>query len=405
MINNEAFEKLNNLLAVGAITQDEYDTQLALLLDSMHDDTSVDQQQVSYSDDNAPKAPKHRLTGKTIRVIVIIAICIVIGVMLLIILPPRMEIWSVENTINSIGEVTLEDRETIQLAEDAYSKLDEEKKQQVRNYDLIGEAKDALTVLETEALISDIGEIDLDSDSAITSAQYSFDKLPDELKNAVKNQDILNKAKSEYSILKMIADIDNLDPVSLTNRDISTLHYTYLKMTDDEKSRITNSKILLDAMSEYDRLLDEDKARKVAEVEQQKQAEIDAKQAEIDALKASIKIRAWNGTPDFLGGFYVYVNYTNLTEKTIKYANFEVAFYNAVGDQIENEYHIGGGMTEGLSDTGPFGSGEGRSGTYWRWGTFYNSTISVTKLVSAKIEYTDGTFLNISSSEIEYVVY
>ena len=94
---------------------------------------------------------------------------------------------------------------------------------------------------------------------------------------------------------------------------------------------------------------------------------------------------------------------TNKSTKTIKYLNFGVTFYNSVGDVVLPDYS--NQRINYCTDTGPFATGQGRSGSNWYWGKFYDSTISSVELVYLQIDYMDGTSKLFSAEELKYVEY
>ena len=92
--------------------------------------------------------------------------------------------------------------------------------------------------------------------------------------------------------------------------------------------------------------------------------------------------------PNSAGGVSVYTVPRITSPKTIKYVNFTVEPYNAVGDiqsgQIRNESK----MT--LEKVGPFTFGD--KVTLWGWdNVWYNQTITCVELLSVDVEYMDGS--------------
>ncbi|NLB91760.1 MAG: S-layer homology domain-containing protein, partial [Clostridiales bacterium] len=108
----------------------------------------------------------------------------------------------------------------------------------------------------------------------------------------------------------------------------------------------------------------------------------------------------WISSHDSAGGVKLYMNYTNKSPKTIKYLNFDVSFYNAVGDPI-NTWMVD--RVEKCYHTGPTRTGEGLSGTNWYWGKYYDWDIYSVRLVGLSIEYMDGTVWTASKSDLESI--
>ena len=144
--------------------------------------------------------------------------------------------------------------------------------------------------------------------------------------------------------------------------------------------------------------------RELAEkaAKEKEQEEQDKIQKEIEEAKSIIQVtKVAVSEPDSAGGVELYFNFVNKSEKTIKYVYFAVTFYNAVGDVVNGKYNYG--SVNYCQDTGPFATGEGRTGTWWYWGDFYNWDIKTVKLVSLSIEYMDGTTISLTPEQIEYV--
>ena len=128
--------------------------------------------------------------------------------------------------------------------------------------------------------------------------------------------------------------------------------------------------------------------------------------AEEQRLKDTIRVRrVWTSNPDSAGGVELYINFTNMSDKTIKYVTFGVKLYNAVGDVVECKYDNALFGVYYCKDTGPYEKGEGLSGTSWHWGDFYNWDIDHAELVSVEIEYMDGTETEIDGDDIGIIQY
>ena len=113
--------------------------------------------------------------------------------------------------------------------------------------------------------------------------------------------------------------------------------------------------------------------------------------------------RIWVSKPDSAGGVELYFNFTNNSDKVIKYITFGATFYNAVGDVVTCKYKRD--VINYCSDTGPYAKGEGLSGSGWYWGDYYNWDIKSVKLVYLSIEYMDGTEYAFSNDQIEAIQY
>ena len=249
----------------------------------------------------------------------------------------QLAIQTVTDTINQIGTVTLENEEAVTLAVETYNKFDESIQQKIENRDILFTAEETLTQLKIEkaqSAIEAIGNVTLDSKAAIDAASDAFNSIPTASRVKVENREKLTKAKETYD--------------ALVN-------------------------------------------------EQKRQAEIEDARKLIRVTKVAVS------APDSAGGVELYFNFINESEKTIKYVYFSVTFYNAVGDVVNGQYNYG--TVNYCKDTGPFATGEGRTGTWWHWGDYYNWDITSVKLVDLSIEYTDGTTVTFTKDQVDGVQY
>lgn len=90
----------------------------------------------------------------------------------------------------------------------------------------------------------------------------------------------------------------------------------------------------------------------------------------------------------------------NTSVKTIKYINYKVTPYNAVGDVQSDS--ISGMSTKPLKDTGPYSNNQLILGGWTAW---YNNTIRCFVIQSIKIEYMDGSILTYGNpAEVQKVM-
>ncbi len=114
---------------------------------------------------------------------------------------------NVESLIDAIGDVTLESREAIETAENAYDELTRVQKQQVENYETLVLARMAYdelekdAIAETIALIEAIGEVTADSEAAIVAAEEAYNALTAEQQAQVTNAADLFAARAAYDEL------------------------------------------------------------------------------------------------------------------------------------------------------------------------------------------------------------
>lgn len=113
--------------------------------------------------------------------------------------------------IKAIGDdITLDSKEAIEQAREAYNALSEEEKQQVGEvYDILDKAEKTYQELEDNQKaaqividkINSIGEVMLDSGKTIEEARKAYDALTEEQKELVTNLDILKQAEDKYAEL------------------------------------------------------------------------------------------------------------------------------------------------------------------------------------------------------------
>ncbi len=118
-----------------------------------------------------------------------------------------------------------------------------------------------------------------------------------------------------------------------------------------------------------------------------------------DLIPSSIQIQKYyTSEPNSAGGVDVYLNFKNISDKTVKYASFTLVPYNAVGDMVKSE--IGGDTYKKIQLTGPIKPGAtGGYGHYWST-LWYNSTITHMKITGIELEYMDGTTISTNNESI-----
>ena len=146
----------------------------------------------------------------------------------------------VENLIADIGEVTLESKAKIDAARAAYDALDDAQKALVSNYETLTEAEaayaalvaaaeqaeiDAAAAKGVEDLINAIGEVTLQSESAVNAARAAYDALTDTQKALVTNYETLTAAETRLAELIAAAASLTLDANGGTVNGSAT--YTY----------------------------------------------------------------------------------------------------------------------------------------------------------------------------------
>lgn len=120
---------------------------------------------------------------------------------------------------------------------------------------------------------------------------------------------------------------------------------------------------------------------------------------DVQMIPKSISIlKFYTSSPNSAGGVDCNIVWKNISDKTVKYARFAVAPYNAVDDMVESE--IGGATYKRLQATGPVKQGE-TNGYNTSWETiWYNSTIAYMKITGIELEYMDGSKISTNNPEL-----
>ena len=134
---------------------------------------------------------------------------------------------AVDDQIAAIGEVTLESETAISEAEAAVDALADEDREQLDNVDKLEQARadyEALVlagkVSEVEDAIAAIGTVTLESADAITSARSLYDGSEADVPSAVSNLGDLEAAEaalSDLRVAEMVSLIDAIGTVTLEN--------------------------------------------------------------------------------------------------------------------------------------------------------------------------------------------
>ena len=111
----------------------------------------------------------------------------------------------IDALIDAIGEVTLENGESVNAAREAYDIAEEEIKAEVTKLPILIEAEEKLIYLgkkvqaeEMDALIATLGTITPESEEAVREVRDRFEQLPEDIRMLVETADIIDKA--EYAL-------------------------------------------------------------------------------------------------------------------------------------------------------------------------------------------------------------
>lgn len=167
----------------------------------------------------------------------------------------------VDKAISELGTITLESKTAIETVRAAYEALSDEEKQYVTKYSVLEEAEQTYRELAEEmdreaaaavdGLIEEIGTVTLDSKEVIKTAREAYDALTSDQKLYVTKLEILKTAESTYAALekleedkKAAAEVDgligNIGTVTLESKaDITAAREAYEKLTSDQKALVT----------------------------------------------------------------------------------------------------------------------------------------------------------------------
>lgn len=181
-----------------------------------------------------------------------------------------------EGLIDKIGEVTLDSETAIKIAEEAYDALSDEEKGQIKkSAETLAECREAYNQLLIDAklgkvidLIDAIGDVTLESEKAITSAEEAYDALSDDEKKLIKdsgekleaNRAAYDTMVTEQHVSAVIDSIDAIGDVTLdAEAAIEEARAQYSGLTSSEQALVTNYNVLESAETELNRLVKEEK--------------------------------------------------------------------------------------------------------------------------------------------------
>lgn len=158
----------------------------------------------------------------------------------------------VDNLISAIGEVTLDSESKIVAAENAVNALEEKEYMQLEQTSVLEEARSAydelkdiseLNVTQVMTLISEIGEVTLDTEDAIKAAKDAYNNLTEKEKANVTNANILNNAIAalfhlqteikDYDFFPGVLDFGAYTGVELSEEARIVNHFTYKEEIPD----------------------------------------------------------------------------------------------------------------------------------------------------------------------------
>lgn len=172
----------------------------------------------------------------------------------------RLLAAQVDALIAAIGTVTLDSETAIQTARHAYDALTDLQKNLVQNPEILSAAENAydeLRAREVSAAIASIGEVTLDKEAVIQSAQAKYDALSDKQKALVTDHDALVRAAETYvNLVAAQSVIDMINQIGTVTKDsgnaVRGAITAYNALTGAQQQLVTNYYILEQAAAEYD---------------------------------------------------------------------------------------------------------------------------------------------------------
>ena len=164
------------------------------------------------------------------------------------------EALGVIKLIDAIGDVTLDSKDALIIARNAYEAMYEDEKAQVTNYEVLVQKEKAyreLILHHVHGLIEKIGEVGLKSEPQILLAREAYDSLTAEEKEEIKTLEVLLDAERSLGLLKnqiqrVIELIDDIGDVTLLKEEtIRSARRSYEALTMEQKEQVHNVDWLL----------------------------------------------------------------------------------------------------------------------------------------------------------------
>lgn len=306
-----------------------------------------------------------------------------------------------DDLLSTLFPVTLESEDAILKAEEAVNALSEKQRGKLDNLDLLQKAKDEYQKLVDElnrslagkidALIEAIGEVTLDSGSAIEAAAKAYDSAAPEVQAFVTLSDTLTEASQAFDDLRvqnMEEVISAIGEVTLESEDaIEAAQEMLAELPDALQEQVSNTQDLLDAAETWKEI--------------KHQALVDAAtQTGRERLRVT---QFYCSEPDTAGGVELYFNFVNRYWETIEKVEFGVSFYNESGNLVMDKYR----QQQVYLNTqeGPFSQWCGRYDDSWYFGKYYTGEPVTPVLTSLVITYTNGDQYTMSPLELEAIIY
>lgn len=178
----------------------------------------------------------------------------------------QAKVQSVIDKIAAIGDVTLQSEKAIGEARTAYNALSKAEQALVTNANVLTTAESSLSTLKVDHraadtvidLINQIGNVTLDSESAIGEARTEYNKLNQEQKALVTNfsvltnaEGIVNRLKAQVKADAVMAQIAAIGRITMDSEAaIQEASSAYEALTEEEKALVLNAATLQNATEE-----------------------------------------------------------------------------------------------------------------------------------------------------------
>ena len=181
------------------------------------------------------------------------------------------ETFDVLSQIDSLNdEITLEDKDAVKAAREAYEELTDDQKALITNLEELENAETAIAGLdqakagEVIAMITELGDITAEDRDAIDATRAAFEALDEDQKALVTNLAVLERAEEEIVIIEddiaaageIVTQITDL-PETVTLEDktaVEAARAAYERLTQDQKAYVTNYDVLTAAEAAIEKI-------------------------------------------------------------------------------------------------------------------------------------------------------
>lgn len=197
--------------------------------------------------------------------------------------------------INNIGNVTIESKSAIEAAQAAYNQLTSVQKSKVSNYAALTEADFNFGIIYAVYLIDEIGEVTYQSGAKVTAAENWYNKLTAAQKQQVLNYASLIQKKSDYNVANAVYLIDIIGTVSAESKAaVENAESAYNKLSTEQKTEITNYAVLTSARYNFDIIYTIYLINSIGTVTVNSEGDITAAQNYYDKLSSAQKAKITN---------------------------------------------------------------------------------------------------------------